>query len=889
MKFGRKKMNIRRKVIIVLSLFTLFLAARATVNAKERNITKTTLPNGLTVILEEDKSAPVVAFQMWVMVGSADEKDSEAGIAHVFEHMLFKGTKKRGVGQIAKEVEAAGGSINAFTSFDSTVYHLALASRYFGTGLDIISDAIQHSSFDPVELKKELGVVMEELRMNEDRPGRKLYNTTLSTAYSVHPYRRPVIGYEKTVNGVTREKVLSFFSKWYIPNNMTLVIAGDFDAKKALGEIKESFNGFKKKPNPHLKRPSEPTQSSLKIKVTAQPIQQSHMAIAFHIPALKDKDTYSLDAIASILGEGVTSRLYKRLKIDEELVHTVSAYAMTAKDPGLFLVTATLDADNTDKAVKAILEELKKLSYGGPAERELDKAKLSLESDFIYARETMEGKAEQLGYYQTISGDLSYEEKYIEGIRKVTGEKIQDTVKKYFSSGNMTVSVLTPEDASLKEETLVKAAEEAEKVPSPVPSHVENEGRDITKVKLENGITLLIKEDHSNPTVSLYATVPGGLRFETQATNGVGNFVSGMLSRGTKLRTRENLAREVEDIAGGINGFSGWNSAGVSAKFLSRFFDRGLNIFAEVVQGPSFPDEEIEKLRKDILAAIRREKDYLPGYTFKLLYRELYPNHPYGMPVIGTESTVSHFKREDLTDQYRRLFATERTIISIVGDINTDYVIENAKAAFKDFKQISEKTAPALSDQSPPPSVAATGEKQEKEQTNIGIGFIGPRVTDEDYYAMNVLTEVLSSQGGRLFIELRDKQSLAYAISAFLRPGVEPGIFAVYVGCEPSKKDKAIEGILKELKKTTEEKITDEELKRAKSSIIGSYELELQEVSSQASDMATNELLGLGYDHFRKYPEKINNVTAEDVLKAAQKYILLDNYVISVVGPGEGE
>ncbi|MEE9613974.1 MAG: pitrilysin family protein, partial [Thermodesulfobacteriota bacterium] len=278
-------MRLYRKLAVLAILSLSIVLGRDAL--AERAILKTKLDNGLTVILEEDHSAPVAAFQMWVRVGSADEKEKEAGIAHVFEHMLFKGTEKRGVGEIAKEVEGAGGYVNAYTSYDNTVYHLAVASRFFSAGLDIMSDAIRNSTFDPVELKKELQVVLEEIRMGEDNPGRKLYKTILETAYTTHPYKRHVIGSRETVEALTRDYILEFFGKWYVPNNMTLVVVGDFDGEEALAEIKESFKGFNKGSDPHTPRPVEPPQTETRAVVSVESIAQTHMGMAFHIPELR--------------------------------------------------------------------------------------------------------------------------------------------------------------------------------------------------------------------------------------------------------------------------------------------------------------------------------------------------------------------------------------------------------------------------------------------------------------------------------------------------------------------------------------------------------------------------------------------------------------------------
>lgn len=874
--------------VVTLIFIALFFALPACAWA-ERDILKTTLENGITVILEEDHSAPVVAFQMWVRVGSADENEDEAGIAHVFEHMLFKGTEKRGVGEIAREVERSGGGINAYTSFDNTVYHLAVASRHFSTGLDVISDAVQNSAFDPAELEKELEVVLEEIRRGEDSPSRNLFKNLQKTAYTTHPYGRQVIGSKETVKALTRDYILEFFGKWYVPNNMTLVVVGDFDKLNAIEEIKSSFKDFKKRAEPHTPRPVEPPQVALRAVILSDEIAETHMGLAFHIPELKHEDTYSLDVLADILGAGAGSRLYKKLKIENELVHSVSAYAMTPKEPGAFFITLTLESKNAERTVEEITDVLERLAFEGPDPSELERAKTNLESDFVYSRETMQGKASQLGYYETISGDLAFEKKYIQGIRKVTPFDIKRVVRKYFGSAGMTFAALLPkkEKGVLSEEGIIELVKQTEEKARKSYAKVEG-AEDIKKVTLENGITLVVKEDHSNATVAFYTAFPGGLRFETPATNGLSSFLASMLKRGTVKRTREELTRDIDELAGSIGGFSGRNTTGVFGRFLSKDFHKGLELLADVLMNPTFPEKELEKLRKDILASIKSQEDYLPGYTFKLLQRTLFKKHPYGMHVSGEIETVSAFTREDFSNHYEKIFVPERMVLVVVGDINKDRAVEKVQELFGGFKGKAgdmPELPPKLPIEERQTAILTTGEVKEKAQTNIGIGFLGTTITGEDRYPLSVLTEVLSSQGGRLFVELRDKLSLAYAVSAFSRPGVEPGLFALYIGCAPDKKDQAVTGLLNELQKVVTAEVTEEELERAKSAIVGGYEIGLQQVSSQASDMANNELFGLGYDHFKHYPGRIEAVTAEDILRVARKYITLDAYTISVVGP----
>ena len=361
----RNQMKIYYRPLLYILLLMLALTS-SVAGADTSTPLKVRLPSGMTVIIEEARAAPVVAIQMWVRVGGADEIDPEAGISHVFEHMLFKGTSKRAVGEVAREIESVGGDINAYTSFDNTVYHLAVPARHFATGLDIISDAIQNSSFDPEELAKELEVVLEEIRMNEDRPSRNLYRSIISTSYTKHPYKRSVIGTEETVKSFTRPQILAFFKRWYVPANMTLVIVGDVDQLEALKSVKASFKNFKGKRTTPAARKLEPPQKALRTTTKKMDVKESRFGLAFHIPELKSPDTYAIDVLDGLLAGGASSRLYKKLKIEDSLVYSISAYAMTLKDPGLFFITGVAKTDNIEAAVAGSIDQIRLLATGQP-------------------------------------------------------------------------------------------------------------------------------------------------------------------------------------------------------------------------------------------------------------------------------------------------------------------------------------------------------------------------------------------------------------------------------------------------------------------------------------------------------------------------------------------
>jgi len=851
-------------------------------------IQKYKLKNGLTVILQENHASPVVAFNMWVNTGSADETDQEAGISHVFEHMLFKGTKKRPVGMIAQEVEGAGGIINAFTSYDNTVYYLVLASRFFDTGLDILADAIQHSSFDPIELEREKEVVLEEWRRSQDIPTSVLNEKLFLTAYQRHPYRRPIIGYEDTIKSFTREQMLDFYRKWYRPNNMVLVIVGDFDTELVKPKIEEAFKDFAPGPVPQRDRSLEPPQREPRLVLLSRNINEAYLDLAFHVCSIESKDIYPLDVLSFILGQGDSSRLYHRIKTEKQLVHSIFAYTYLPRDPGVLLVGSALDPEKSLEALRQILREIYRLKYEEVSAEELEKAKINLESDFIYQGETVQGQARKLGYFETLTGDINFQEEYLKGIAEVTPEDIKRVANIYLRNNNLTIGLLLPEDKAnlVSRGDILRVLQEVEaKRPSPEPEETKSEPRE-EKVVLDNGITLLVKENHAAPIVAMQAVFLGGVRYENRDNNGICNFVASMLTKGTKTRSALDIATEIESIAGDINGFSGQNSFGVTIKVLKRYFIEGLELLADVLMNSTFPEKELEIKKQDILAALKRQEDDLTTYTNKIFLETLYQSHPYGMDILGTEESIRRLTRQDLVDFYHRYGVAENLVLAIVGDIDKDLAIEKVKKLFEDFPQ-RQTQPPEIKPEAPPDSIRIREVYKEKSQVHIMLGFLGTTVRDPDRYALEVLNAILSGQGGRLFLELRDKKGLAYVVGSFSREGIDPGYLGVYIATAPEKAEEAINGILEELRKVITEPVSQEEIERAKKYLVGTYEISLQSSASQASDLALHEAYGLGYDFYKRYPKELLKVTAEDVFRVARKYIDLHRYVMAIIRPKE--
>jgi zinc protease len=845
-----------------------------------------TLDNGLRVVIQEDHFAPVVAIQIWVKAGSADETPDVAGAAHVHEHMIFKGTTRRPVGALAAEVESSGGHINAFTTADHTVYHLILASRYFATGLDIIADAMQNATFDPHELGKELKVVMEEWKRGEDSPTSRAATELFRLTYTTHPYGRPVIGYRETIEALNRERVLNFYQRWYHPNNMILVIVGDLDREAARQEVLRAFTNRPAVSLPVRPRTPEPSQQGLRLSVLDMNVEEFYLYLAFPLPPATHEDVFALDLLSYILGGGESSRLVQTLQADKELVNWISAYAYTPQDPGLFIVAAALEQDKIRPALEETLAALFQCKQTLVSPAELARARTNLESDFIYRRETVQGQARQLGFFLTVFDDPDYESQYLNGLAMVTRQDIQRVAQRYFSPDALSLVLLgATADAPLPTTAEVQALCErldTQPVPSPLPPAKRN-GR-VSFTRLDNGVRLIIKEHHAVPVMALQAVVLGGLLFENESNVGINNMLAGLLTRGSERFSRLELAEAVESLAGSLRGFSGRNSLGLSGSFLTTpRIDNALDLFLDTLLQPTFPGEEVEKRRREILLALKNREDDLAQIAFDLCYETLFTTHPYRFSILGSEESIRALQREQLIDYYRLLLNPERLVISVVGDVDTEQVTAHLREALMDLPAAA--AAPTL----PPPDPRPTTTRQrrkaiDKQQAHIVLGFQGVTLANPDRYPLKVLEAILSRQGGRLFYELREQRALAYSVTAFGVEGLAPGVVGVYVGTDPNKVEEATGAVRDELARVREELVSPEELEQARKYLTGSFEISLQSNSAQSEEMAFNELYGLGYENGRRYLAAINTVTAEDLRRVAQAYFDDNASTLVVVG-----
>ena len=403
------------------------------------------LENGLTLLVEENHAAPVVAIQVWVRVGSADERPDEAGLAHLHEHMLFKGTGRRGPGEIARTIEACGGEINAWTSFDQTVYHVVLGSRFFAEGMDVLADAVTSAAFDPAELQREIEVVCEEIKRSQDSPTRKLSRELFAAAFSRHPYGKPVIGTEGSVRGFTREGILRFYRRWYQPENCVLVAVGDFREAQVLELAQKLFVWPRAELATAAPRPPEPRREEPAARVRRDVLKEGYLSIAWPAPALADEDVPALDALSLVLGHGEASRLFRALKRDRLLCTEAQASCYTPVDPGLTMVGLTLQPAQVRDAVREALRQTYRLRTEEVTLEELGNACRLIESDAVYQRETVQGQARKLGFYEASAGGVEFEAEYLARVARLTPGRLLEAAERHLHPESAVLCALLPD------------------------------------------------------------------------------------------------------------------------------------------------------------------------------------------------------------------------------------------------------------------------------------------------------------------------------------------------------------------------------------------------------------------------------------------------------------
>ena len=831
----------------------------------------TTLDNGLTIIVREDHSAPVVSVQAWCGAGSIHEGNwLGAGLSHVLEHMLFKGTTTRPGSRIDQEVQEAGGYMNAYTSFDRTVYHIDVPNTGGTKAIDILCDIMQHATLPPDELAKEMDVIRREMDMCFDDPGRRASRRLFETAYTKSPYRYTIIGYPDIFNEVKPADIRNYYTEKYAPNNVFYVVVGDVKNDEVVSQIKAAYAKTKSRAMPPVVLPMEPRQMAAREIIEESPVDLGHVHFAWHIPDLRHADIPILDVLAVLLGSGRSSRLFQQVREKSGLVHHVDAWTYSPGLPGLFGVSAVVDGEQFEPARAALLAEVEKVKNNFVSTEELQKAIKQFISASLATRKTMEGQAQNLGGNWLAANDLNFSERYLAAVKRVTAADIQRVARHYLGADSQTLYALLPDGFAPKP----KAAAES-KADQP-----------IQKFDLPNGLRLLIKEDHRLPFVEFRAVFQGGVLAETAASNGTTMLLAKLLIKGTPSRNAEQIAIEIESVGGQIDTYGGNNSFGVNLEVLSSDFTLGLDLLADVVLNPIFPADELDREREIQIAGIRSRKDELLKSASLAMRRAMFGEAGYGLDSLGTEETVAKVAVGDLKEFHRKLTVPNNCVLAIFGDVKTADVQAAVTKVFAGWKP--EPATPLVTANFPfhtNGTPKRVDETRDKKQAVLVIGFPGTTLDSDDRYALELVQECCSDLGSRLFLRIREQLGLAYYVGAQNFAGLVPGYFAFYTGTEPSKIAQVETELLKEAALLCAEGLTEAELKRAKAKIVGQKKIARADLGNLASSTALDELYGLGWQRADLDDARYEAVTLAETRAVAQKYLRPENAVIAIVKP----
>ncbi len=818
------------------------------------------LPNGQTVIIQEIHDNKLVTIDTWVKTGSINEDDKNNGVSHFLEHLFFKGTKKHPTGEFDKILESKGAIVNAATSKDFTHYYITVASNFFDTAMDLHSDMLTNPQIPRKELEKERKVVLEEISKDSNTPQKMIYDNLNDMLYITHPYKRKVIGTENIISTISREEILDYFNKFYSPSNMITIVVGDIDTQKALQKITSCFNTEYKKPTKTFYK-KEHCLNSQKRNVQYIDTEVGYMLIGFRGVDIKNCDTYALDVLAQVLGGGKSSKLYKNIKEQKNLAYSISAANGSFGDDGIFYISANFNPTLLEKVEKSIFDEIEYIKKYGITDEELNSAISMLEQETFYSRESTSDISTQLGYITTLTGSIDFYNNYVSNIKKVTAKEVKDVAQKYLGQSKSAVSIALPQNMK----TVVKKDETvhtAQKIAS---------NNNIDKYLLDNNATLLLNQHKNNDIVAMSIFIKGGEFLENKI--GEATLFAETLLKGTKKYSAQELAQIMEEKGIYITPTSKEDYFVINVQTTTSQIPLTFDILNEIINNPLFDDYELEKKRSEILSKIKQQRDIPMNIALDNYKTLIFENSVYSNSNCILEKNLPKIEREDLLNYHNKIINPQNIIISINGNADKDYIVNefskifkksnNPKFNYSNYNVTKLKTS----------KITQQNIKDLKTAWLILAWQTSGVTNKKDFVTLKVINTILGSGlSSRLYRNLREQDGLAYQLGSSYNPKMLAGSFVTYIGTNPNTLNYSKTKILEEIEKLKMEFVSDSELQAAKDRLKGGFVIALEKNSDKAAVVAQFETMGFGFDFYDSYIKLIDEVTASDIIRVANKY-----------------
>ena len=832
-----------------------------------------TLPNGLTLVHRPDFSSEVVSVQVWVKTGSIHEDSLiGSGLSHYLEHMLFKGTSRRDGKSISREVHAMGGSINAYTTFDRTVYYIDAPSAAFAQVVDVLSDIVMHSILPVHEVERERTVILREIDMGLDDPDRQLSQALFRTAFQRHPYREPVIGHRALYEQVTSDELREYYHARYVPNNMVVSVVGAVAPEACLTEVEKRFGTVARGRLAPVRVESEPVQLAARREDIVGDYNIFRGGLGFKVPHLSHPDSPRLDALAHALGGGESSLLWERLRNQDGLVNYIDCRNWNPGGSGLFWISYVCDAAKSHDVEKAILALLAEVVEKGLPESVVEKARRQALSSEINGRKTMSGQASRLGIGEVVIGDIYYGRRYLKRLQAVRSADLQAAAQRYLVNESMSAVTLGP-------------------APQVIESTAALEGKlalePFQKIDLASGARLLLQPDNRLPKVHLRCVLQGGSLYEPENQRGVSALLAELLTKDTARRSAQEIAELIESIGGSFSGSGGNNTISMAIEVLPADLDIALELLSDALTAPTFDQATFETEREAQVASLKEDDDEILEYGFRKLRERFFGAHPFAVGSDGRVEDLEALTAEDVAAHYRALVNASNVVLSVTGDFEPEVLIERLRPLLETQVPAQQPFKAADS------SAQATGEAytgheaMDREQAVVLQAYPDAGIQDEDFIVAEVLNELFSGMSSRLFERVREDQGMAYYVGTTRVIGLRTGTFVFYAGTHPDQAEAVVREMDIEIARVAAGEVTHDELARCRTRLKAARPMGKQTIGARAMHAAIQLTYGLPVDDDAEHAAKLDQVDADELARFAKENFVKEKRVQLIVGPSE--
>lgn len=813
----------------------------------ERPVERRVLGNGLTVIHTPDKKAPVVSVQVWVKTGSIHEGQwLGCGLSHYLEHMLFKGTSLRSFAEISGQVQAMGGNINAYTTFNRTVYYIDAPTESFSQALALLADMIYDSRIDSEEAARERNVILREIEMGNDDPDRRMMQRVFGEVFRKHPFGLPVIGERALFETISREELWTYYRERYAPNNLVLSIGGDVGEVDLFECIEQAFGQEPMRRLAPVWIPSEPAQLAQRVCYESGNYQVARGSVAYRVPGLHDADAPALDLLATVLGHGNSSLLWKRLRDDLEWVHSIDASCWNPGEQGMLWISYLCDNGREQDVAEEVTRLLETLDASTVSVESLRKAQKRAFVALVNSFKTASGMASRSACYEVVAGDIAYPKHYYARLAEQTPESVLAVAKHYcIPSGQTQVHLTAPSGIAKKSDS----ANAVGQLP------------DFEQHTLANGIRVLLQPTDGLPKVHLRAVMLGGPLYEEEQEKGASALLSTMLARDTQRLSAYAVAQEIESVGGTFHEFAGNNTFGLSLEVLQEDIPLAVRLLSEAIREPRFLPKTFALERDGQIAHIREMMDDMVEFARTRLRQRFFGSHPYATDALGTPESLAALDLNSLQVLYQRLVVPGNLILSISGRFESSAMLEALSEAFGSLE------GGAFTRHNPgftaPSSVGKYLEHFEGEQTVVQCAFPDVGICSDSYYTGEVLDELLSGMASRLFEQVRERRGLAYYVYAMRMLGLDCGMFTLCAGTTYAQHEEVLALMHEELSRIRTSGVSEAELARCRMRLTSQKHIQQQSPSARTMNAALNLAYGLPVNLWREYDERLAAVDAD--------------------------